>query len=90
MIQINKRWAIRKSKMAICLSKSIKVQGEVKWIDQYYFSDIPAALDKLVDIAVLKGLDRGSWQAVVDEVKAARAEISNVRTALKGLESEDE
>lgn len=76
--------------MAICLAKSFKVKGEVEWRDQYFFSDVPAAIDKLVDIAVLRGLDKGSWQAVVDEIKAARADISAIREQLKVEVSEDD
>lgn len=85
MIQINKRWAIRKSKMALCLCQSQKRHGEIIWIDRYFFSKVADALEKLVDMAILRGIEKGSWEDVVSEVKQTRAEISHVREALNGL-----
>lgn len=85
MIQINKRWGIRTSGTnAVSLCKSIMVKGEKRWNDEYYFANIPQALNKLVDMAVMRGLDKGSWDAVISELEQTRAEISAVREALKG------
>lgn len=85
MIQINRRWAIKRSKMAVSLCKSLKVKGKIEWREQYYYSDVPAAMEKLIDIAVLRGIDKGSWQAVVDEINAVRADISAIKESLKGI-----
>lgn len=83
MIQINKRWAVKRSKMAVSLCKSYKVKGELEWREMYFFSNIPQALEKLVDMAVLRGLDKGSWKDVITEVQAVRADILAVQRQLQ-------
>ena len=60
------------------------VKGEKEWRDMWFFNDVPTALEKLVDMAVLRGLDKGTWKDVISEVQATRAEISAVKELLKG------
>lgn len=84
MIQINKRYGIRRSKMCVSICKSFMVKGNKEWRDMWFFTDVPAALEKFIDMAVLRGLDKGSWTDVINEVKAARAEITAIKEILKG------
>lgn len=84
MIQINKKWGVKRSKYCVSLCKSFMVKGEKEWRDMFFYNDIPAALEKLVDMSVLRGLDQGSWESVISELQAVRGEISAVRGLLKG------
>jgi predicted nucleic acid-binding OB-fold protein len=85
MIQINRSYGIRTgvANTSITLCKSHEKKGEIIWIDIAYFNDLYQALDKLVNLAVLKGIDRGSWRAVVEEVAKARRDINDIKEKLK-------
>jgi len=83
MIQINKRYAIKPNKSAVALCKSYMVKGKKEWREVGYYNDIPGALDKLSHLAVLRGIDQGSWEAVISELEQLRVEISAIRDALQ-------
>ena len=84
MIQINKRWGIRTGNMSVCLCKSFMVKGEKEWRDMYHYADINQALERLIDFAIMRGIDQGSWESVIAEVRQTRGEIEAIKKILKG------
>jgi hypothetical protein len=73
MIQLNGDMAIKADKRSFSICFRRNKHGKEVWASEFYFTDLDHLLSKLVNLAIARGIDEGSWEAVrrrVDETKA--------------------
>ena len=76
MIQLNDDMAIKADNRNFSVCFRRKKHGKEVWTPEFYFTDLDHLLNKLVNLAIARGINEGSWEAVRNRVDETKAMIS--------------
>ena len=85
MIIISKEYALKADQRCFTICKKGKREGKASWEPEFYFTDLNHVFQKLISLAIVKGVNKGSWDEVKKEVKKTREMIESKMDILTSI-----
>ena len=86
MIQITANYAIDANMSCFTICKKGKRKGKTSWEPEFYFTSLEHVFQKLISLAVARGIEKGSWEHVWREVSETNKLIKEKMAVLTSLE----
>lgn len=86
MIELTKNYAISADTRCFTICRRRTKKGKSIWEAEFYFTSLEHVFEKLVTLAIVKGIQKGSWEDVLKEVIETKQMIREKMALLTSLE----
>jgi len=77
MIKINDDLAVKANKRSFNLCVPVKKGGKLVWQQTYFFTDLNQLFKKVINLALAKGIQDGSWETVAKRLEEVKKDIDD-------------
>ena len=85
MIKITDNYAVKADTRCFTICKKGIRKGKATWEPEFYFTSLEHVFQKLISLAMVEGIQKGSWQDVAKEVFETKTLIKDKMDILTSI-----